>query len=379
MVLLNVAFISAGGVNFGGPEGPWDHASRLEKIGGIEVVAIVEVDLERARKVLEKRRSSDLYGHMYAKTKVYTSVKAMLEDTQHPKPDAVFIGLPPHCHGSTKEPFDVEIQCAKVGIHLFIEKPLSCLPPDEVRSTAEVLRNIQAERDEKLVISVGYMLRYHKAVTMLKDIIRNRTNGNILNIMARYNCSYTSILKQSWWDTATSGGPIVEQATHFVDLSRYLVGDEVMLDTVSAKAIHAHSELSKLSKIPVDEESIPHARRIPRTTTAHWSFENGVICSLHHALLLHGNGYSAELEVWGDGFRACLIDLYGNAKLLLRLGEDPETVIPVEDDMYFTEAEAFIRAVRNQGGASGILSDYDDALKTYELSWAIKKGSEIQK
>jgi predicted dehydrogenase len=378
MVLLNIAFISAGGVNFGGPEGPWDHASRLEKIGGITVVAIVEVDQDRADKVLQQRRSS-LYGHMYTNTKVYTSVKAMLEDNHNPKPDAVFIGLPPHCHGSTKEPHDVEIQCARAGIHLFIEKPLSCLPPDEVRDTAALLRDIQMQREEKLVISVGYMLRYHKAVSMLKEVIQNQTNGRILNIMARYNCAYTSILKQSWWDSEKSGGPVVEQATHFIDLSRYLVGDKVMMSTVTATAIHADSELSKLSKIPVDEQSIPHSRRIPRTTTAHWSFNNGVICSLHHALLLHGNGYSAELEVWGDGFRACLIDLYGNAKLLLRIGEEPERIISVEDDMYMAEAAAFISAVRTQGEPEGILSDYDDALKTYELSWAIRRCSEKQK
>ena len=35
---LRIAFIGAGGVNFGGAEGPWDHASRLEQVGGVVVV-----------------------------------------------------------------------------------------------------------------------------------------------------------------------------------------------------------------------------------------------------------------------------------------------------------------------------------------------------
>ena len=35
--VLRVGFVGAGAVNFGGPEGPWDHATRLEKIGGVEV------------------------------------------------------------------------------------------------------------------------------------------------------------------------------------------------------------------------------------------------------------------------------------------------------------------------------------------------------
>lgn len=38
--------------------------------------------------------------------------------------DIVFIGLPPKFHGSTSPGADVEIQCAKQGIHMFIEKPL---------------------------------------------------------------------------------------------------------------------------------------------------------------------------------------------------------------------------------------------------------------
>jgi predicted dehydrogenase len=180
---LDIAFISAGGVNFGGPEGPWDHASRLEQLGGIRVVAIVEVDKVRAQSVLKQRRSSTQYGGMYTDTKIYTTVKEMLEDGC--KPDAVFIGLPPQCHGSTREPFDIEIQCAKSGIHLFIEKPLSCHPLEEVACTANQLRDIQMQREEKLVISVGYMFRYHKAVAMLKNTIQQYANGRILNIMDR--------------------------------------------------------------------------------------------------------------------------------------------------------------------------------------------------
>ena len=34
---LRVAFIGAGAINFGEVGWPWDHASRLEKIGGVEV------------------------------------------------------------------------------------------------------------------------------------------------------------------------------------------------------------------------------------------------------------------------------------------------------------------------------------------------------
>ena len=48
---MRIAFLGAGFVNFGTTEGPWDHASRLEKMPGVEVVAIVEPLKEKAEKV----------------------------------------------------------------------------------------------------------------------------------------------------------------------------------------------------------------------------------------------------------------------------------------------------------------------------------------
>ena len=39
--VLRVGFVGAGKVNFGGSEGPWDHASRLERIGNIEVSLVL--------------------------------------------------------------------------------------------------------------------------------------------------------------------------------------------------------------------------------------------------------------------------------------------------------------------------------------------------
>ena len=33
---------------------------------------------------------------------------------------------------------------------------------------------------------------------------------------AHYNCAYANIPSPFWWDQKHAGGPIVEQATHFV-------------------------------------------------------------------------------------------------------------------------------------------------------------------
>ena len=66
-----------------------------------------------------------------------------------------------------------------------------------------------------------------------------------------------------------SAGPIIEQGTHFCDLSRYFGGD-VDIATVSAHALDWDDAPGKLSKMVVDESKIPPENRIPRATVATW-------------------------------------------------------------------------------------------------------------
>jgi hypothetical protein len=51
---------------------------------------------------------------------------------------------------------------------------------------------------------------------------------------------YAKIAKPSWWMKSRDCGPVVEQATHFIDLSRYFGGD-VDLSSVQAHALGASS------------------------------------------------------------------------------------------------------------------------------------------
>jgi len=85
---LRVLFVGAGAVNFGGAEGPWDHSKRLEKLGGVEVVAIADPDLKKARAVLEKKLSGE-YAHLYKNCVVEADYKVAIDKT---KPQVAFIG-----------------------------------------------------------------------------------------------------------------------------------------------------------------------------------------------------------------------------------------------------------------------------------------------
>ena len=66
-----------------------------------------------------------------------------------------------------------------------------------------------------------------------------------------------------------SAGPIIEQGTHFCDLSRYF-GGEVDIASVQAHSLEWHENAGKLSKMTIDESKILPENRVPRVTAATW-------------------------------------------------------------------------------------------------------------
>ena len=371
---LRIAFIGAGNANFGGGEGPWDHAGRLERMSGLAVVGIADLNADLAGRRLAARRSGAAPG-VWTGAKVFTDYRRMLDET---RPEAVFVGLPPEAHGLAEAPKDIEVTCADAGVHMFIEKPLSAYSPEQVAPVAEALAAASAKG---LVVSVGYMFRYSRAVEQMRRAIAE-TPGGARAVIARYDCAYSEIASKVWWDLRRTGGAIVEQATHFCDLARFL-GGEVDLSTVRGVQIAAGEPAGALCDIPAAPDGrsidagIPVAQRIPRATAAVWKFRSGAVGSLTHGVLLHGEKYDSELEVWGDGLRMVLDDPYGRCRLHVRRpGEDrTETLDFAGDDPYRAEAEVFLDAVRSDD-ASGVRSPYADAFRTYELTWAIRRAGE---
>lgn len=145
--------------------------------------------------------------------------------------------------------------------------------------------------------------------------------------------AYEMSAKEDWWDKARSCGPIVEQATHFCDLSRYF-GGNVALDTVQAHSIDWNEEPGKLSKMPINEEKIPAASRIPRFTSASWKYENGALGNLIHGVALHDTDFYTELSVFADGYSMRLVDPYNNPTLYIRSPGDKSEKVCVASILF---------------------------------------------
>ncbi|KAJ2930806.1 hypothetical protein H1R20_g6280, partial [Candolleomyces eurysporus] len=369
---FNVLFIGAGNIMFGSPEGPWNHSFRLEhKLGPrLKVVGLVDPNTQRAAEALEKKRGSFVVAAYQG-----THICKTLDDfigvmSPEEKPHAVIVGSPPMFRGILQKGRDIEAQILErfPGVPLFVEKPITTGPLEELSETHQLAKRIS---DSKTICSVGYMLRYLKAVQTMKKILEDN-KLTVMCTIARYACAYEAIAKPD------CAGPIIEQGTHFCDLSRYF-GGEVDISTVEAHSLEWDENAGQLSKLTIDESQIAPENRIPRVTSATWKYESGAVGSLSHVVALQGTLYSCELEVFADGYQLKLVNPYLTPVLYIRKpGDDNETSITfADDDPFFSEISHFIDTIEGrEENEPRILSSFDDAARSYELTWAIRRATE---
>ncbi|KAJ3486611.1 hypothetical protein NLI96_g4135 [Meripilus lineatus] len=327
----------------GSDEGPWNHSFRFEhKLGPrLKVVALIDPAVERAASVLQ-HKCETFVKSAYENTRIFRSLDDYVKGMDaKDAPRAFVIGSPPMFRGTTQSGRNIEMQILKhfPDVALFVEKPIATGPSAEIQEAFKVAKFIE---DKGTICSVGYMLRYLKAVQMMKKILDDN-NLTVMSTIARYACAYEAIAKRDWWTKSISAGPIVEQGTHFCDLSRYFGGD-VDISSVSAHSLEWYENAGQLSKMSVDETAIQPEDRIPRVTAATWKYESGAVGSFTHLVALQGHDYSCELEVYADGYQLKLVNPYVQPVLYIRKpGSDIEEAhrFP-DDDPFFSEVSVWI-------------------------------------
>lgn len=178
----------------------------------LELTAVCDHHEQNARKF------SDAYGQ--GNTAIFTDPREMFEKG---KLDLVLICLPPHAHSN-----EVAL-AAQYGAHIFIEKPIAL-------SSEHAWRMVEATEKAGIKTQVGFMFRFGAAIERLKDLIHSAEAGIPGLMSARYFCNS---LHATWWrDRSKSGGQLVEQVIHMVDLMRYLMGDAVSVYSRQENLFH---------------------------------------------------------------------------------------------------------------------------------------------
>lgn len=177
-----------------------------------QLTAFCDVSLERAA----------TFAHDFAnrQTGIFDDHHALFEQTQL---DLVAICVPPYGHSD-------EVECAaKWGVHVFIEKPIAL-------TSDHAWRMVTAAESAGIVTQVGFMFRFGAAIQRLKQLIDSGEAGTVGLMSARYFCNS---LHADWWRRRDkSGGQLVEQVIHMVDLMRFLMGEAVTVYSLQQNLFH---------------------------------------------------------------------------------------------------------------------------------------------
>ena len=120
--------------------------------------------------------------------------------------DLLIVATPPFARAGEAE------HAAGRGVHLLVEKPLAL-----DLATAETLT--KAVEASGVVAAIGFMYRHGDALRAWREA----DTGKVGLYAGEYHCN---ALHAEWWrDEARSGGQIVEQVLHQIDLIRHLMGD----------------------------------------------------------------------------------------------------------------------------------------------------------
>ncbi|MFC5471796.1 Gfo/Idh/MocA family protein [Cohnella suwonensis] len=307
---LKLGFIGTGGIAN-------HHIKNLVQMDGARLVSFYDVDLSRAEKAASE----------HANAKAFSNLDDMLDDSAL---DGVYVCVPPMAHG------EAELKLVERGIPFLVEKPLG--------TDRELPEAIGAKvKASKLITSVGYHWRYDQSAAAAKRILENGKAGMALGYWMG------GMPMVPWWRVqARSGGQFVEQTTHIVDLLRYLCGE--------VKEVYAAYAL-KVMGDKVEGTDVPDVGAVTM------KLANGMVATISNTCLLPV-GHHVGLDVYTENG---VLELRSDG--LTEIAREGTRKHPNESNPYFSEDEAFLHALRT-GDASRILSDYEDSLKTHDVTIA---------
>lgn len=312
---LQIGFIGTGGI-------AKNHLGNLAKMDGVTVSAFCDIALERAEQA----------ARQWSDAKAFTSISDMLDDR---KLDGVYICIPPMAHG------EAEQSLIEREIPFLVEKPLGidrALP-------ARIAEQIKAKR---LATSVGFHWRYHDSTRRALQLLSDSEAGMALGYWMG------GMPMVPWWRVQQdSGGQFVEQTTHITDLLRYLCGDVTeVYAAYGQRVMHRKVEGTDVADVG----------------TVTMKLRSGMVATVSNTCLLPV-GHHVGLDLYTD--QGILEIRGGNLK---EIRKDRVTEFKSSTNAYFAEDAAFLNAIRT-GDPSGILSTYEDAIKTHEVTIAANESA----
>lgn len=149
-------------------------------------------------------------------TRYDVKVHLNLEEALDEKPDAVFIANPNSLH------IPIALAAANAGCHLFIEKPLS-------HNFERVPELIELVEKKRLVCLIGYQLRFHPGLKLVRSLLETNAIGRVLTARLEFGEYLPAWHKYEDYRTMQAsridlGGGVILSQIHDIDYAYLLFG-----------------------------------------------------------------------------------------------------------------------------------------------------------
>ncbi len=238
------------------------------------------------------------------------------------------------------------IEALEAGRHVFVEKPL-CMNEEELQQIVSVYAGLQKEGAQRQALMVGFNRRFAPFIVELKRRLEPVEEPLIVNY--RVNAGFIPL--DHWTqDAAQSGGRLIGEGCHFIDLLTYLTGSRAR--RVTTRALPDSGRYSQDNLLMTIE------------------FADGSIGTVTY--VANGDkGFGKEfLEVFGGGLSASLDDY---RTLFIRHGGKSirQTARLRQDKGHKAEWQAFAAHITS-GGAAPIA--FDEIVHSMRLTFAARRS-----
>ena len=297
------------------------HVDVLSSFDEVRVVAVTD-PVEGA--------AADLARHCNARA--FTDTEQALDSGDL---DAVYICVPPFAHGAPEK------AALARGLAMFVEKPVAA-----DLATAEELAALVAEAE--VVTGTGYHWRCLDVLAKAQEL---------LEASPALLASGLWLDKRppvSWWDrTSLSGGQVIEQVTHVLDLARVLLGEVSEVYAAGAR-----------QSLPTGLEVVGD---VDDATAATLRFGSGVVATLAATSLLSVK-HGAALHTISRG----MVLEFSETGLVVDDGRSRTEHTPGEDPRITVDRE-FVQAVR--GEREHTRAPYAEAVRSHRVGCAVAESA----
>lgn len=259
--------------------------------------------------------------------------------------DCVFICTPPVFH------INLASQAIQSGLNVFIEKPLSS-------NSKGISTLLSLSRKNNVLVFVGYNLRFHKAISIIKKIIDSKKYGKPIHSSAFFGSFLIDWrpeqdYRKSYTAVNVLGGGIIHDASHELDYMKFLFG----------VPIYVQSHYIKTNMLKTDTEALADIIL---------EFKNNLLATIHLDYLRRD--YNRSLEVMFESgtiswsFQENKIIIYDAKTQMKKKIVINESV----NTMYVNELKHIIKCLKEKKQSKII--NLKNGISTFEISEIIKKS-----